>query len=109
MTPWRWEVRAYGRVVAEVTSLEAANAVERLYRNAWAAGLKPESSVSTHVARWQTESGMLDYGNYHSPTVPMTDAERNEFWEAPLRGMNRAWIEAGVQASKDVEADRRHR
>lgn len=75
MIPWRYETRVGPFVVAETTSLAAANAIERLYENAWAAGLRPMSSVETHVARWQSESGQLDYGNHVMPREPMTDLQ----------------------------------
>ena len=74
MTPWRWEVRQGSFPIAEVTSLAAADAVERL------------CGGETHVARWSGSDGRQDYGSHVTLDAPMTDGEC-EAWLNKVAGV----------------------
>lgn len=74
--PWRFEVAKASFVVAETTTLAAADAVERLYAMAYDERReRPEYGISTHVARWATASGRLDYDNHVTLKKPMSEGE----------------------------------
>jgi len=66
------------RTVAVVTSLEAANAVERLYKmrhDAWKPGDTPKTSVDTVVHQFADE-----YLHYPPRGPELTDEQCEAFW-----------------------------
>lgn len=97
--PILWHVIRGSYTVATVASLEAADAVERLYRNAWAAGERPTSSLNTVVAE------RVDDYPYHAPEAPL---DEEAYWRQCFAGMD-AGARRGYAWAASAEGQERQR